>query len=208
MTDVTGLNQILTRIAGLSHHRNLIAVIGPPASGKSTLAEKLADALTLKQAGSASVLGQDGFHFDNAILKDLGALSRKGAPHTFDVSGLAAMLDRLLISPSEDIHAPQFDRDLDLSRNAAVLIPASAKYVIVEGNYLLLNDPPWDRLFPKFSLTVSINVGDDELRRRLTERWSGLPSDDATQKIDQNDLPNAAYVRARSRPTDLVIAQG
>ena len=37
----------------------------------------------------------DGYHHDDAVLRARGLLARKGAPETFDVGGLAHMLDRL-----------------------------------------------------------------------------------------------------------------
>jgi len=60
--------QILT--APQSGKRKLIALAGPPASGKTTLSWALAD--NLSQAGcSTSVVPMDGFHLDNRVLSDL-----------------------------------------------------------------------------------------------------------------------------------------
>jgi len=51
-----------------------------------------------------------------------------------------------------------FDRDLEIARAGARLIPASVDIVVVEGNYLLLREPPWDALKPHFDLTVMVDV--------------------------------------------------
>ena len=49
--------------------RYLVAIAGPPASGKSTRAEALAD---LFQPGTAAVVPMDGFHYDDGLLEKLG----------------------------------------------------------------------------------------------------------------------------------------
>lgn len=190
------------RLARLPH-RSIIAIAGPPGSGKSTLAEELA-------AGSddAAVLPMDGFHFDDAILRGRGRLPWKGAPDTFDVGGLTATLKRLL-ADEDDVAVPIFDRDLEVSRGSARIIPAATRLIIVEGNYLLLRTAPWSALAPFFALTVMIEVAEDELRRRLTARWQHYGLDDAAirHKLDGNDLPNGQTVREESLPADIVLRQ-
>lgn len=72
--------------------RVVTALAGPPGAGKSTAAEALADALNQLSAGVAAVFPMDGFHYDDAVLDQRGWRARKGAPHTFDVSGFAHIL--------------------------------------------------------------------------------------------------------------------
>ena len=74
--------------------RVIVAIAGPPASGKTTLAEELARRLNAQKCLTA-VVPQDGFHLDNAVLEEHGELARKGAPHTFDGSGFVHMVRRL-----------------------------------------------------------------------------------------------------------------
>ena len=83
----------------------------------------------------------DGFHLDNHVLDALGLRHRKGAPQTFDVAGLLALLARL---QSEDVlYYPTFDRARDLSIAGSGQITAETTTVVVEGNYLLLDAPQW-----------------------------------------------------------------
>lgn len=199
------LNSLIDAIANLKGDRSLIAISGPPAGGKSTLSEALAAALNDRVPGSAFVVGQDAFHYDNAILEQRGQLARKGAPHTFDVAGFSALLDRLTAHPAMDVAVPVFDREIEASRNAATIVPASARWIIVEGNYLLLATPPWKDLGTRFDLTLSLEVPDQVLRQRLQDRWSNLDPAIAAEKIDGNDLPNAAFVRENSRPAEVVL---
>ena len=86
MEDVcTLVDRIFCRIQLLarSNRRTLIAIGGPPASGKSTLAETLQERLN-EQSMPCGLVPMDGFHLDNEILNARGLLSRKGAPETFD----------------------------------------------------------------------------------------------------------------------------
>ena len=73
--------------------RRVVAVAGAPGSGKSAFAERLCDRLEGRIA--AQVLAMDGFHYNDAVLETRGHRPRKGAPHTFDVDGLAAAIARL-----------------------------------------------------------------------------------------------------------------
>lgn len=184
--------------------RHVTAVAGAPASGKSTLAETLADTLNAQDPGSAAVFPMDGFHFDDLILNARGWRPRKGAPHTYDVEGFRHMLMRLRQGDA-DVAVPVFDRSIETARNAARIIPASVRHLIVEGNYLLLDDPDWRGLGACFDTTVFLEVPVPELARRLADRWSSLPAEDAQAKIAQNDLPNAERVALESLPAEFVV---
>jgi len=59
--------------------RLIVAIVGAPGSGKSTLSENIRDALVTAHGVTAEVVPMDGFHYDNAILDQLGLRPRKGA---------------------------------------------------------------------------------------------------------------------------------
>ena len=98
-----------------------------------------------------------------------------------------------------------FVRLPETSRNAARIIPQSVRHIVVEGNYLLLQDPPWDALASQFDTTVFLDVPYDTLKARLTDRWKALAPDDFETKMEGNDLPNARLVLDRSRDADYRI---
>jgi pantothenate kinase len=102
---------------------------------------------------------------------------------------------------------PLFDRDLEISRAGADLIRASDRVLVVEGNYLLLNEAPWPEAVPLFDLTVWIEVPEAELDRRLMARWAhyGKTLAQARAWVDGNDLPNIRRVTEGSRKADLVV---
>jgi len=204
--DLPHLIEYLRRMEGMP--RRLIAIAGAPGSGKSTFVQSLCDGLNDDRPGVASVLAMDGFHFDDRVLDARGHRARKGAPHTFDVGGLAAMLERLKADDGQEIAVPVFDRSLEIARAGAEIIPASARLVLIEGNYLLLDDPAWAPLRAYFDVTVMLDVPREVLVDRLVARWRGYGMDEAgvRAKLDDNDLLNADLVLSRSVAAQFVVA--
>ncbi|WGH79987.1 AAA family ATPase [Jannaschia ovalis] len=187
------------RIRALPGDRVLVALVGPPGAGKSTLSDALLAAL----GADAALVPMDGFHLDDRVLEARGLLPRKGAPETFDIGGLRRALQG--IRAGEEVVVPVFDRAREIAIAGARVIPAAARVVLVEGNWLLLDRPGWRDLGP-WDLTVRLDVPEAELRRRLEERWAGLGAEVARAKIEGNDLPNARTVRDEGRAADVVIA--
>ena len=187
--------------------RAIVAIAGPPGGGKSTIAARIVDELNAVERGSAAVLGMDGFHFDDVVLVERGLRPRKGAPETFDVGGLEHLLGRLRNNAELEIAVPVFDRAIEISRAGALIIPRSTRFVIVEGNYLLLKQAPWTNLSQYYDMSVFLHVDDRVLRERLEMRWRllGFGDDEIQAKVVQNDLPNALLVKSHSQTADFLI---
>ncbi len=185
--------------------RTITAIAGPPGAGKSTVSDRLAELLNEAEPDSAAVFPMDGFHYDDMILNARGWRPRKGAPHTFDVRGFGHMLDRLRANDEPEVAVPVFDRAIETSRNAARIIPQSVRHIVVEGNYLLLQDDPWNTLADRFDTTVFLDVPYDTLKARLAQRWKALAPDNFEVKMEGNDLPNVRLVQTRSAPADYRI---
>jgi pantothenate kinase len=186
--------------------RTITALAGPPASGKSTAAEAIAALLNQHEPGSAAVVPMDGFHYDDMVLLARGLRPRKGAPETFDCGGFAHLLSRLAANAEEDIAVPVFDRSIEISRGSARIIPRCVKYIITEGNYLLLARQPWSDLQRLFDMTVFLKVDKHELRRRLLSRWEDMSGADLVAKIEGNDMPNVETVLNESADADFILA--
>jgi pantothenate kinase len=194
----------LQRRAG-DARRFLVGLAGPPAAGKSTLAEALREGLVAR-GESAEILPMDGFHLDNALLAARGLLPRKGVPESFDGRGFIDVVKALKRADGE-VLVPVFDRSREIAINAARAIAQETRFVLAEGNYLLFKDAPWDRLDGMFDFTIFVGPPYTVLEERLRQRWLqyALPDDQVHWKLHGNDLPNGKRILEHSRPADLTI---
>jgi fructokinase len=203
---LTSVDAVVAAVIAVSRRqkRRMIAVCGAPASGKSTLAGALCDALQARGVRSC-VVPMDGFHIDNAILKARGTFDRKGAPHTFDSVGFAAIIDRC--AQEDDVYYPTFDRPRDLSIAASGVVSREIDTVVVEGNYLLMQTPGWQGLAAIWDASIYLEVPAGTLKQRLVTRWldHGLSQQEADIRAEQNDMRNARTVIEQSTRADFVF---
>ena len=185
--------------------RFIVAIAGPPGAGKSTLADALRDELT-RRGEKAEVLPMDGFHMDNGILQHRGLLARKGAPETFDVRGFSDIVAAVR-KADQEVLAPVFDRSREIAIASARAISPDTRFILAEGNYLLLNEEPWARLKNSFDFSIFVGPSVEVLEQRLRDRWVGYGLDEAgiIAKLYENDLPNGKRVVENSAGADLSI---
>ncbi|WP_458526927.1 nucleoside/nucleotide kinase family protein [Onishia taeanensis] len=208
-TDCEAVLKLIER-ATPSDKRVLIAIAGPPGSGKSTLAQEVVEQLNAQanSASHAALLPMDGFHLDNDVLSARGLLARKGAPETFDAQGVVRLVRRVRTTEA-DTPYPLFDRALDRALPDAGLLKTDTRIVVIEGNYLLLQTPPWQELADCFDASVFLAPPLETLEERLISRWLsfGFSPEAAAEKARGNDLKNASTVLDNSRTADLVLTQ-
>jgi pantothenate kinase len=194
----------LDRIDALlaSGQRRLLGLAGPPGGGKSTLA----DALKAQFGERVAIVPMDGFHLANSELLRLGRRARKGAPDTFDAAGFVALL-RHLKAPlqGETVYAPEFRREIEEAVAGAVAVAPDVPLVVTEGNYLLLDSPPWSDVRALLDEAWYI-AGDEALRlERLVRRHMqfGRSEQAARDWVAHTDEPNARLIEATRGWADL-----
>ena len=196
---------------GRSRPRAILGVAGSPGSGKSTLVAALLDRIGDRcGAGWAAHVPMDGFHLADAQLRRLGLLDRKGAPETFDPAGYAHLLERVRAETDTDVYAPGFDRALEQPLAGALVVPPSARLVITEGNYLLLDEPAWARARRAIDQVWFVTADEDTRFGRLIARHVefGKSPSQARAWVTEVDGRNAARVSATAGAADLVVRNG
>ncbi|MGH9269965.1 MAG: nucleoside/nucleotide kinase family protein [Ilumatobacteraceae bacterium] len=184
--------------------RTIVGLVGPPGAGKTHVARALAGVLPV------AVVPMDGFHLPNRELARLGRVERKGAPDTFDVEAFVELLTALRAADAPVV-APSFSRRTDEPIAGAVVVEQSVRTVVVEGNYLLLDEPPWSRVASLIDVTMFVDAPCDVRRDRLLIRQERRFGDReaARRWVDEVDEPNARLVEAtRSRADHVVALEG
>ncbi|CAM5587312.1 Nucleoside/nucleotide kinase family protein OS=Streptomyces tendae OX=1932 GN=GUR47_04810 PE=4 SV=1 [Streptomyces tendae] len=201
---------LLTRARRLPRRgrRAILGIAGSPGAGKSTLAGQLVRELNGTGEPWVAHVPMDGFHLADAELVRLGRRDRKGAPDTFDAAGYAALLDRLRAEEDGDVvYAPGFERVLEQPLAGAVPVPPSARLVVTEGNYLLLESGAWARVRSRLDEVWFCGLEESERVRRLVARHEhfGKSPADATAWALGPDQRNADLVAATRDRADLVV---
>jgi pantothenate kinase len=203
MADARPVPSLLDRAAALAARpgRALLGIAGAPGAGKSTLAARLAAAVP----GSV-VVPMDGFHLTTAQLAARGWVAERGTPRTFDANGFVALLAAL--RGGATVHAPAFDRTREEPVPGVIPVPAEAPLVIVEGNYLLLDVPPWAQVKELMDEVWFAEVAEDVRLARLVARHVefGRTRTEARRRASAgSDAANAKLVAATRLRADLVV---
>jgi pantothenate kinase len=188
---------VLARARALiaSGKRRILGIAAAPGAGKSTLAERLQQAL----GDQAQVVPMDGFHLANSTLQRLGRAGRKGAPDTFDAAGYVNLLRRIRgQQPGETVYAPEYRRALEEGIAGAIAIEADTPLIITEGNYLLQDDGAWAEVSGVLDETWFLDIDSDVRQQRLLERHMrfGRSKEAALEWIAVTDEPNAQRIES------------
>src|SRR3954452_3910092 len=202
MTPDPGFPDLVPRareLAGTSR-RALLGVVGGPGSGKSTLVESLVAALRADPPAGAGAdwvahVPMDGFHLADVELERLGRRDAKGAPDTFDAGGYVALLARLRAADPADpvVYAPAFERTLEQPLAGAIPVPAAARLVVTEGNYLPLDTGrrPAVRALVDGGWFAPLREDVPRPRRHARRVTFGKAPDEAVAWVPPGDQPNA-----------------
>jgi pantothenate kinase len=191
--------------------RILIALAGPPGSGKSTVAAQVVGRLNTSSSTShpfALVLPMDGFHLTRATLQAMPnseeAIARRGVYWTFDGKGVVDLVTALHLTRNDldKAHtAPSFDHDLKDPVEAAILINSDVQVIILEGNWLLFNEDPWSAISGLVDDTWFVDVDPALALERVARRHiqSGIETswEQALNRATNNDMVNGDQVRGK-----------
>ncbi len=187
--------------------RLIIGLAGGPGSGKSTTAARLVDEFS--RAGErAAVVPMDGFHLAQRQLQLLGLTEVKGAPETFDGHGYLALLQRLRAHGDEIVYAPSFDRTMEEPVAGSIAVEPDVRFVITEGNYLLLDEQPWPAARAVLDTVWFVDPGEDIRINRLVRRhiqFGRTPSAALKRATTGSDAVNADLINATRGRADLII---
>lgn len=195
------LLQNLEALHAAREGRTIVFLAGPPAAGKSTVALLLELLARDIDGCDLQCVGLDGFHHYNDYLlaheavrdgKVVSLKSIKGAPETFDTDAFAAKLTEL--RTGRDVGWPVYDRTIHDPRPDAVCV--TAPIVLVEGNYLLLDEDPWSGLAPMADYTVFLRADEALLRERAVTRKAkgGISREEALAHYERSDAQNIRRV--------------
>ncbi len=193
--------------------RLLVMLAAPPGAGKSTLSgflEHLAgDIIPGKKV---QAIGMDGFHRRQDYLtshrtivdgRELLMVDIKGAPITFDLDAFKEKIREMM--SEERCGWPVYNRLLHNPVEDAVFVDGDI--IILEGNYLLLDEAGWRDLSDLADYTISISADPDMLKERLIERKlsTGSPMEKAVKFVEFSDMANVTLCLEKTKPADLKL---
>jgi len=185
----------------ISGTRTILGITGIPGAGKSTLAEQLADRL------STVVVPMDGFHLSNRELAAQNLMQRKGAPETFDIAGFLECLRKLKSAGDKPVQCPRYSREIHEPVPDAVTVRPDHQLIIVEGNYLLLQQGGWVQvrhyLDAVWFVDIDIETAMDRVCRRHGRK--NKTSGEIEKMLELNDRPNALLIEQTKPWADMLI---
>ena len=205
----------LTRRHIAKGKRILVMLAAPPGAGKSTLASFLEDlSKENDDIGSVQAIGIDGFHRRQEYLlshtterdgETVKMVDIKGAPITFDLEKLTEAVKK--VASGEHCGWPGYDRLLHNPVEDAYFVDSDI--VILEGNYLLLDEDGWRELEKYADFTIQILADENVLRERLIDRKikSGNSREDAEHFVDYSDMANVRICLEKTMPADMVLQE-
>jgi pantothenate kinase len=132
------------------------------------------------------------------------AYIRRGIACTFDADAVLSLIKQphqSKKSASETIFAPGFDHSGKDPIERAIEIKPETNIVIMEGNWLLYDVPPWSAIHHYVDDSWFVEVDPALARNRVAKRHfeNGVEEtwEAAVKRVEANDLPNWEEARKR-----------
>ena len=192
--------------------RVIVYLAAPPGVGKTTTALFL-EQLSRQTAGVHPVqaIGLDGFHYHQEYIlshtvwdgeREVPMRDIKGCPETFDIEKLHR---KLVALQTQDVKWPIYDRTLhDVVEDS---LHVTGDIVLLEGNWLLLDEGRWAALTAYCDDTVFIEAQADLLEERLIRRkiQGGLCPADARAFYERSDRKNVERVLGGHKQANICL---
>ncbi|KAL0232265.1 hypothetical protein PCE1_002607 [Barthelona sp. PCE] len=178
--------------------QTLVAIAGIPGSGKSTICRQIKQEMGDQTVG---IVSMDGYHIPQQYLSP-EEMAVRGAPHTFDYDALEKDLTSLRQNQFGSF--PSFDHHVGDPVPNSIVITPNQLVVLIEGNYLLMNVEPWNRLSNLFDVRWFMDVGIDDAMARVIYRHMqafGLSYEAAEERANRNDRQNASWILKYRSPS-------
>lgn len=194
------------QLAKQKNQRIIVFLAAPPATGKSTLSLFIESLCEDIQA-----LSLDGFHYPQSYLdthtieiNHQRVLMRnvKGRAETFDTKAFEECLMKI---HGDDCYWPIYDRNLhDVVDHQ---IHVTKPIVFIEGNWLLLDEKPWNELIKYADFTMFITADAEVLKQRLVARKmrGGSSYEEALHFYESSDAYNCERVMKNRLSADYEI---
>jgi pantothenate kinase len=205
--------QVAQRILQLKATNNklFIGICGIPGSGKSTLSEGIVRELD-KVGCKSLVVPMDGYHYYKAELDRMPdpqfAHARRGAPFTFNANQFAIDLNTSKNNPTRSFSFPEFQHGVGDPKPNAIHLTNDVQVVLVEGNYLLLQEPAWIQARKALEYTFYLDIDQPTAKERLAQRHSkawNWPIERARNRVEASDKLNMDIIEPTKMYADQVI---
>nr|CAB3462545.1 unnamed protein product [Digitaria exilis] len=171
----------------------IVGLAGPPGAGKSTVASEVVRRVNMLWSDKHS-------KHSRALLpnEEIAAMLPMDGFHLY-----RAQLDAM----EGSVYAPSFDHGVGDPVENDIFVKPQHKIVIVEGNYLLLEEDIWRDIKDLFDEKWFIDIDIDVSMQRVLKRHiaTGKEPDVAAWRISYNDRPNAELIMESKKNADLVI---
>ena len=192
-------------------HRLIVYLAGPCGAGKTTLSLLLESLVHAHTKNSAHAVGIDGFHYTGEYLNShyiskngnkILMQDVKGSAETYDFEKLHGKIAAL---KHADIYWSGYDRTIhDVVEDVSLI---DRQIVIIEGNWLLLDEPPWRELEQFCDYSIFVDADREMLISRLVERkiMGGLSAEQARGFVMRSDAENIERILTHRQKCNLEL---